>query len=156
MELNIQKQYLISIKNECGAKCPVKVYPAIIRSAGEMRKHLGNRHLKDIIIIEEEGLLPRCTKCGLFQSIVGEKHQKSADCKRFTEIKEKRQQAEVQKAAAQFFSQSMAYPSNTPRNSSTDNDQAAINRDLQKARQKWGMIGRILAKKRANPKVMRS
>lgn len=164
IELDIQEQYLISIQNGCATKCPVKVCPAIIKTAGEMRKHFRNRHLKDTIIIEEEGLLPQCTKCGLFQSIVGEKHQKSADCKRFTAIKEKRLKAEVQKAAAQFVFTVNGIPIKHPKEfkylgrimEENDDDQAAINRNLQKARQKWGMIGRIFAKKGANSKVMGS
>ena len=95
-----------------------------------------------------------------FQSIVGPSHQRSADCKRFTEMRTKREQAEVQKAAKDFNFTVNGTPINYTKEfkylgrilEENDNDQPAISRNLQKAREKWGMIGRILSKKGANPR----
>jgi hypothetical protein len=85
IELDIQEQYLISIQNGWQLNAQSKFVQILLKQQVKWGNILRNRHLEDTIIIEDEGLLPRCTKCGFFQSIVGEKHQKSADCKRFTE-----------------------------------------------------------------------
>ena len=95
-------QYTLSLVKGGTTDCPVKSCPAKAKTPGEMRKQFQNRHLQDTIIVEVEGLLPQCTKCGLFQSMVGPSHQRSADCKRFTEIRQKWEQAKVQSAAKEF------------------------------------------------------
>jgi hypothetical protein len=43
-----------------------------------MRMHFRSRHNKDTIVIDDEGRLPRCAKCGLFQKDVGLAHQQTA------------------------------------------------------------------------------
>jgi hypothetical protein len=156
------KHYILSLEQDYITNCPVESCPAKVKTPGEMRKHFRNRHLQDTIVIEEEGPLPQCIKCGLFQSIVGERHQRSADCRRFTEIREKREQAKVQRAANDFNFTVNGTPIKYTKEfkylgrilEENDSDQPAISRNLQRAREKWGMIGRILSKKGANPKVM--
>jgi hypothetical protein len=50
-----------------------------------MRMHFRTRHNKDTIVIEDEGRLPRCAKCGLFQKDVGLAHQQMAACLSFAQ-----------------------------------------------------------------------
>ena len=99
-----------------------------------------------------------------FKVLFGERHQRSADCKRFTDIRQKREQAKVQEAATQFVFTVNGTPIKVTKQfkylgrilDDTDKDQPAISRNLQRAREKWGMIGRILSKKGADPKIMGS
>ena len=156
------KCYTINIVPGMENKCTVDNCPATIKTAGEMRKHFRNRHPEDTIIIADEGPLPQCPKCGLFQKNVDTKHQESLDCKRFSGIKEKREQAKKQALASNF----VFTINGTPIKSTTefkylgrilnekDSDQPAIMYNLQRAREKWGRIGRILSNRGANPKVM--
>ena len=56
-----------------------------------MRKHFRSIHPEDRVIIKNEGLLPQCVECGLFQKNVNTRqHLESEDCKRFAEIKRNR------------------------------------------------------------------
>jgi hypothetical protein len=56
-----------------------------------MREHFQVRHIKDNVIIAEEGQLPCCTKCGIFQRNVGPGHQESQRCKEWTKRKTERE-----------------------------------------------------------------
>ena len=154
--------YTINIIPGVENKCVVNNCPATTKSAGEMRKHFRNRHSEDTIIIADEGLLPQCPKCGLFQKCVDAKHQESLDCKRFAAIKEKREQAKEQARASEFIFTISGNPIKSTREfkylgrilNEKDSDQPAIMYNLQRAREKWSRIGRILSKKGASPKAM--
>jgi hypothetical protein len=75
-------EYCISIsKDAVETQCPVTDCPNQAKGRGYMRLHFRNRHQSDTIQIEEEGLLPRCSECGLFQRYVGLAHQGTASCK---------------------------------------------------------------------------
>jgi hypothetical protein len=54
-----------------------------------------------MIIIEEEGPLPRCPFCGIFQRTVGEKHIQSAICKKWTTMKQEQQISKANKILIQ-------------------------------------------------------
>jgi hypothetical protein len=41
----------------------------------------------DVIIINQEGLLPRCIECGLFQAFVGTKHMVSTTCIKYAKLR---------------------------------------------------------------------
>jgi hypothetical protein len=57
-----------------------------------MRRHYRLRHSNDIIIIQQEGLLPQCINCGLFQQKVNtEQHKQTKKIQQSTETKRKRQ-----------------------------------------------------------------
>jgi hypothetical protein len=60
--------------------------------------------MEDTIIIREEGRLPQCDCCGIFQRDVGQKHKESIDCKRATKSKEAHKDAKIQKAAKKSYS----------------------------------------------------
>lgn len=66
-----------------------------------MRQQFRSRHPNDIITIEEEGILPRCTKCRLFQkNDMSQQHLNSEDYKLFTLRMSKRKQEIMQEQAA--------------------------------------------------------
>ena len=162
-DINVEtKHYNVSVTPGKYSECPVENCKKKEKSAGEMRRHFRNRHWNDVIEIQEEGLLPQCSKCLLFQSCVDEKHQNTLDCKRFTKIKDDREKAKVQQKAPQ----KIFYVNGTPIKrvkefkylgrilSDTDTDTAAMDYNLQRAREKWGRIGRILSKKSFDAKSM--
>jgi hypothetical protein len=57
-------------------------------------------HPNNAIVIEEEGLIPQCLQCGLYQQNAHtSQHTKSKECIQYTKVKKKRQQEAIQKAA---------------------------------------------------------
>jgi hypothetical protein len=64
--------------------CPIPGCGVTIQNRYKMREHFLYRHYHDTIIISEEGLLPRCDKCGLFcsESALATTHRDSAACRR--------------------------------------------------------------------------
>jgi acetyl-CoA carboxylase beta subunit len=65
-----------------------------------MQRHIRAQHSNDIIIINEEGILPQCHNCGIFQyNAKTEQHMVTTKCKQYTEIKRKRRQEIIQNAA---------------------------------------------------------
>ena len=143
-------------------KCPVESCSQSVSTSSEMRRHFRNRHLEHTIIIQGEGLLPRCPKCGLFQKLVDSKHQQTMDCKRFTAIKEKRETAKRQEDESKFTFMVNGIPFKSVQEfkylgrilNENDCDDSAINQNLKRASEKWGRIGRILSKKGADAKTM--
>ena len=150
--------------NKAEQLCPAEGCDYAGKSRFEMRRHFRSRHLKDTIIVEEEGQLPRCGKCGIFQKSVGLKHQASVDCKRYTESRERRADVKVQKVANEVVFMINERPIKCVKEfkylgrilDNKDDDRPAINRNLNRARGKWGSIGRILSKENAKPQAMAS
>ena len=58
--------YHVDMDNETISSCPVINCPYSSDKRQRMRFHFRNMHNDDIIIINQEGLLPRCIECGLF------------------------------------------------------------------------------------------
>jgi hypothetical protein len=88
---------LISLQHS--PNCPHPNCPYSTHKADRMRKHFRNRHPEDIIWIAEEGLLPQCPHCGLFQANSHTpQHQNSIDCKNHTINKNKKTQEIIQQA----------------------------------------------------------
>jgi hypothetical protein len=129
-----------------------------------MRRHYRARHPNDIVIIEEEGILPQCLDCGLFQkNVYTEKHKSSEDCRIHMEKKNKRRQEIRQQASrnVEFFITGKKIKKVTNFKylgriiNNEDEDLPAVEKQLMKARMTWGRIGKLLKKKtKSNPKVM--
>ena len=158
-------EYVISVNGKTGTQCPVPNCPVKPITRETFRKHFRNAHIKDTLFVEEEGTLPRCERCGLFQRIVGPKHQQSADCVRWTAIRKKRAEDKVNKKTVRetvFNVQGVLienvlefkYLGRVVNNK--DDDRPTMMENLKKARMKWGRISRILSKDGANPKAMAS
>jgi Reverse transcriptase (RNA-dependent DNA polymerase) len=56
--------YTVSVDQSNHTQCPVPGCPYATTQPPHMRRHFMNMHNDDTIIISEEGVLPRCTKCG--------------------------------------------------------------------------------------------
>ena len=99
--------------------------------------------MEDIIIINEEGLLPQCVQCGIFQS---------NDCKRYAQVKNNKRLDRCNKAATNVKFQlngndikkvdDFKYLGRIIDN--TDDDLKAVENQLKKARATWGRMGKIL------------
>ena len=156
--------YVISMPKGTICNCPDKKCPFQSNNRTQMRKHFRARHLDDIIIIEEEGLLPQCVECGLYQKNVNEaSHLGSEECKRFAEIRKNKRIDECQKAAknVSFYIngeeikkvKQFKYLGRII--TDDDNDLMAVEQQLTKARRTWGMIGKVIKKKsKSNPRIM--
>ena len=153
-----ESQYLVSMDGVTKTTCPVANCPFGAVIPGKMRKHFRARHMRDTIIVEEEGHLPRCVGCGLFQRSVGIKHQQTADCIRWTKIREDREADKVNKetvAGTVFHVQGVPietvsefkYLGRVVKNN--DDDWPAVNQNLKKATATWGRICKILSKEGA-------
>ena len=130
-----------------------------------MRVHFQARHFHDTIVIEEEGRFPRCMSCGIFTSAVGDAHRKTQTCIKATKVKSLRQAEELNKrVVAERVFTVQGIPIETVSEfqylgrivMNKDDDLAAVNRNLTKARQKWGRIGKVLIRTGADPKTMAS
>ena len=164
-EEDFPSEYVISVNGKTGTQCPVPNCPVKPVTRRTMRVHFRNVHNKDTLIVEEEGPLPRCDRCGLFQQKVGPKHQQSADCVLWTAIRKKRADDKVNKKAVRdtvFDVQGVPienvkefkYLGRVVNNK--DDDRPTVMENLRKARMKWGRISRILSTDGANPRAMAS
>ena len=158
-------EYRVSMDGQTKTSCPVAGCPLCPVTRYAMRAHFRNVHNKDTIIIAEEGRLPRCGECGIFQMSVGSAHQQSADCKRWSKVRKDRETAVVNKktvAETVFTVQGVSIKNVSEFKylgrvvNKNDDDWPAVNRNLQKARVAWGRLCRILPKEGANPKAMAS
>jgi hypothetical protein len=145
--------------------CPVASCPYKTEICRALRRHFRNMHNGDTIIVEEEGLLPQCTECGIFQMSVGPSHQQSADCQRWAKVHRDRKADKVNKktVAETVFTVSGEPIKNVEEFkylgrivSCKDSDWPTVNWNLKRARAAWGKIGRILSNERASPKAMAS
>jgi hypothetical protein len=91
------------------------------------------------------------------------KHQQSNDCKKWTQIRQHREsrnttarmvQETVFRTGDEMIGnvQEFSYLGRTLKNS--DNDTAAVENNLRKARMKWGRIGKVLTSQGAHPMAM--
>jgi hypothetical protein len=157
-------EYQISMPGGEEIECPVEGCIFSAPKPGTMRKHFRSQHPVDTITVEEEGPLPQCTKCGLFQRCVGTKHQATADCMKAAATIERCQDAKGQKKAESVVFTVNGCQIKNVREfkylgrilDNRDNDLPAVEQNLRKARQKWGWISRILSKELAKPRVMAS
>jgi hypothetical protein len=155
--------HCVSIQENRKTSCPMKDCIFSSNNASQMRRHFRARHVEHTIVIQEEGPLLRCTACGLFQRDVGWKHQQSEDCKRWTKSLNGRKRSAENAAKVQKTTFTV---NNAPIENVTsfkylgriltqnDNDTAAIEGNLLKARNRWARVRKILAQSGATPKHM--
>ena len=101
----------------------------------------------------EEGNLPQCENCGLFQKIVDQKHKMSEDCKKATRSRQARLDEKRQQSAREFTFTVSGTPIERVKEfkylgrilDESDDDWPALQSNLKKAREKWSRIGRILS-----------
>jgi exonuclease III len=143
--------------------CRFEIAPAKSSKRRELRLHFRTRHLEDTIIIEEEGQLPRCDLCGFFGNAVGtDSHKETVDCKKFAERRRQHFQAKRQESAREVSFTVNGTSINRVSEfkylgrilEESDDDAPAANRQLERARERWGRMSRVLAAEGASPKVM--
>ena len=152
-------EYILSMPTKQEVTCPTSDCKYTTKTHPEMRRHFRARHPDDTIIIEEEGRLPRCDNCGIFQKLVDQKHKLSADCKKATKSRQARLDEKVQLSARQFKFTVSGIPIERVKEfkylgrilEEDDNDWPALQANLTKARAKWGRIGRILSREKQHP-----
>jgi hypothetical protein len=156
--------YMISMPNYHDATlCPVPECNTIIRDRYGTRRHFLYRHYHDMIIIMEEGRLPRCPECGMFCTLLAlaGTHRESAICKKGAKSN-KQQMRDLQciQALRRTFT-IRAQPIETVTNftylgrviTSRDDDWLAARSNLHKAWNRWTMISRVLARKTASHRI---
>ena len=89
--------------------CPFKVKVDSSSKRGQMCIHFRSCHVRDSICIkEEEGQLPRCTRCGIFMKDTNSaRHHGSVECRKFSTIvrkKEVRAEHQVEALEVSFTS----------------------------------------------------
>jgi hypothetical protein len=87
--------YHVSVNGSTITSCPVDGCPYRIHRPEGMRLHFQTMHNKDTIVIKEEGVLPQCLNCGIFQSSVGLAHQKSKEYQRWSKVLKERDEYET-------------------------------------------------------------
>ena len=119
-------------------------------------------HLYDSIVIDQEGILPQCSSCGMRLKSIGMRHRKSKLCIALTA---KRKSAELirQYATAtqtEFYVDGTAIENVSEFKylgrmiSSNDRDELAVTARIKTARSKWMQLHRILSADGANCKTM--
>ena len=156
--------FQVDMQNTEIIKCPCFQCLFTTNNKTRLRKHFRARHPNAIIIIKQEGLLPRCQECGLFQANVNSaNHLESQECKKYAQIRSNRRFDLCQEAAKNVkfcvsgeeikMVQEFKYLGRILSNN--DNDLKAVESQLVKARRVWGRIGNIVKKKSGcNPRIM--
>jgi hypothetical protein len=156
------REYVFNMPKDQEVPCPVGRCEYKTNIRGSMRRHFRARHLEDTIIIVEEGELPRCDSCGIFQKDVGPKHKMGGECIKATKTRKARKDEQVQKTARDVVFEVSGVPIENVKEflylgrtvEENDDDEPAIQRNLKRAREKWSKIGRILSREGANPRTM--
>ena len=146
------------------AGCPYKIEREAKKSKRmALKKHFRSRHIEDSIMIEEEGQLPQCTRCGLFMKDANsQKHHDSIECKKFAIRRERFFRAQHQTDAEEVnFSISGVEIERVARFrylgrilDENDDDRHALERQLARARARWSRIAPVLRSEGVRPKAM--
>ena len=149
-------------RNKRGSRCPVPGCQYKAQDKYLMYRHFAYRHPLATIVIAGEGRLPKCELCGMHSKDV-QKHQMTQECQKGRGRGERRTQIERARdnAAMQFRVNGRDIEKVTSFNylgrilSERDDDTQCIETQLSKARQRWGMVLRVLKKNKVdNPKIM--
>ena len=135
-------------------KCPVPGCVGKTASKWNMCRHFSDRHLKDLVVLPGEGLLPRCSDCGMqsSHSALAGKHRSTRLCRNGTDQQVQREAAvRLERAIAQKFT---AYGKELENVevfkylgrliAMDDIDNQAIRSNMKKARKCWASISRVL------------
>jgi len=143
--------------------CPVPNCTGHPSRPDDMRTHFMWRHPMDKVVIEAEGPLPQCGKCGKHVSVASlRNHGATQLCKRGQLARTKREtERRVHEAQALSFTiqgedvervdqfRHLGRPI-----LANDQDTGAIRYNLSRAQAKWQMLARILTMEGAKPKIM--
>lgn len=158
-DTRISNTYQISVNGIIETDCPVTSCKFHTTNRYKMRQHFRDKHVKDIIVIEEDGRepLPRCNKCGIFQKNVGDSHQQTATCKQFSlrlAVKKSHEQNVKMAQETRFtvFNEEIEVVKEFKYLgrivTDTDEDKATVLHNLNKAARTWGYLNRLLTKEK--------
>jgi hypothetical protein len=157
------EEYCVEIKTCRKTACPVPNCPAKIGTSNQMANHFRNKHVENVVTINRK-LHPRCPKCGIFQSnSLTEEHQRSKECMKWAQVyanratfaKKQKEATEAKfQADGKEFMRVEEFKYLGRIVTDDDNDDKAVDANLEKARKKWGQVGKFLRSNDANPKLM--
>ena len=141
--------------------CPVEGCAGKAADRHSMRRHFMYMHPTHTIVIEEEGPLPKCQRCGM-QCPDTRQHRDSKTCKdgQFRrEQRERRARQQQARSGTKFYVdgselervREFKYLGRIL--SSQDDDWPAIRRQLRTAQGRWARVSRVLTREGANPRV---
>lgn len=145
-----------------GVNCPTDGCPFTATDRTELRKHFATRHVRDNLVIVEEGPLPRCEDCDMFVPAVQLPwHRRTPLCKKNAARKEQRLAAEDGRRCHEAVFTAYGQPLDNVWHfkylgrilSHDDKDNLAMYYNMRRARSRWGLISRILTCEGANPRV---
>jgi len=148
--------YCFSMDDVTTTCCAVEGCPYKQKIRKGMRLHFRNKHNKDTMIIQEEGQLPRCDKCGIFTKARMERHQLSKLCQEGAKFLDVRKiYKENKKTAEETVFTVQGVPIKTVSEfkylgrmvTKEDSDWSAVNYNLKKAKNAWYQMTRILTKR---------
>ena len=154
--------YSIQFRQGRRNQCPVPNCPGGGKDKFGMYRHFCLLHPEANIVIEEDGILPKCLLCGMRVKGAMSKHQQSFTCKRgasrrANEIKQDRQ---FEAGKVKFYvggeeiEQVRHFKYLGRILSEDDDDTKCIEHNLSKARKQWNCISRILKQEGASAKCM--
>lgn len=145
--------------------CPVDGCVGKATSRNDLRRHFVHRHVQSTLVILEEGSapLPRCELCDMFVTFaaLNSGHQNTACCRKGRARKEQRHAREDARRASEAVFTVHGIPLDSVQDftylgrtlNCFDCDWPAVHRNLQKARKRWAMVSRVLAREGANPRI---
>jgi hypothetical protein len=164
--VGLPAEYLVSFpKTVTSIDCPIEGCPGKATSRANLRAHFMHRHVKDTLIILDEGSFPhpRCEYCDMFvpRPAVYTTHPNTAMCKNGADRKRQRLAVAESRQAKEHVLMARGVPLETVSIfkylgrllSNTDEDWPAVYANLRKARKSWARISRILARDGATPRV---
>ena len=163
-----QKTYRMEFPKGGAKECPVEGCPGRAGTRTAMRVHFWGRHVRDPVIILEEGnfLLPRCENCDMlvpWQALNG-RHKDTAMCRSGAERKRWRlAEVEIRESTERAFKAYGEQLESVPRftylgrvMTAGDDDWPSVAGNLAKARRSWGRLQRILGREGATSRILGS
>ena len=155
--------YRISHPGHAAVRCPVPGCAAAPTSRQSLRVHFSHRHVRDVIIIEEEGAFPRCGRCDMFVSpaSISTSHPNSKMCvagterkrKRLLELEHLRNQEVVFTVSGNPIETVDSFRYLGRPVTADSKDGMAVLYNIHRTRRRWAQVNRLLARQGANSKV---
>ena len=94
-EMKMRKRVYNRVRKSVYNRCPVAQCSGGGRDKFGVYRHFCFRHPQATIIIDEDGELPRCERCGMFTKDL-EKHRKTSTCKKGMERRQNEKKQDEQ------------------------------------------------------------
>ena len=124
-------------------------------------RHFCSKHPESEVVIKSDGRIPKCDLCGMRAKDLG-RHQQSSTCKKLRGRRESERKQDLQAKASKVTFQVNGKNIERVRSfrylgrilTDNDDDEECVTDNLRRARQKWGVIAKILKREGANPVCM--